>query len=77
MAVGGNQKMPRNTFHSLRKILGARQVSREIAVRALMATVFTECCINCNEKLRDPEFLQAFEHMVDGLLHVERLSKAA
>ncbi|MCI0606573.1 hypothetical protein L0156_26615 [bacterium] len=70
--------MPRNTFHSLRKILGCwQQVDPEIAVRALMATVFTECCHDCNEKLRDADFLKAFEHMVDELLHVQRLSRVA
>ena len=69
--------MPRNTFHRLRNILGAKSVNPETAVRALMATVFTECCHGCNEKLREDEFLQAFERMVDELLHVERLSRVA
>ncbi len=69
--------MPRNTFHSLRKILDSRPVNRETAVRALMATVFTECCNNCNDRMRDEEFLQAFENMVDELVHVERLSRVA
>jgi hypothetical protein len=71
------EQMPRNPFHNLRNIVGSRQVNPEIAVRALMATVFTECCHDCNEKLRDSNFLKAFEHMVDELLHVERLSNVA
>jgi hypothetical protein len=72
------EQMPRNTFHSLRRILGCRQqVEPEIAVRALMATVFTECCHDCNEKMRDKDFLKAFEHMVDELIHVQRLSRVA
>ena len=69
--------MPRNTFYRLRKILESRSVSPETAVRALMATVFNESCHDCNEKLRDEEFLAAFEHMVDELLHVKRLSRVA
>jgi hypothetical protein len=69
--------MPRNTFHRLRKILVSRAVNPEIAVRALMATVFTDACHDCNERLRDEEFLKSFEHMLDELLHVERLSRVA
>jgi len=69
--------MPRNPFHSLRSIVGSRSVNPEIAVRALLATVFTECCHDCNEKMRNADFLKAFEHMVDELLHVERLSNVA
>jgi hypothetical protein len=69
--------MPRNTFHRLRKILVSRAVNPETAVRALMATVYTDACHDCNEKLRDEEFLNAFEHMLDELLHVERLSQVA
>ena len=69
--------MPRNTFHSLRQILESRRVDPETAVRALMATVFTDCCQDCNESLRDEKFLEAFEHMLDELVHVQRLSKVA
>jgi hypothetical protein len=69
--------MPRNTFHRLRNILGSKTVQPEMAVRALMATVFTECCQGCNDKLREEEFIKAFERMVDELLHVEKLSKVA
>ena len=69
--------MPRNTFHRLRKILISRAVNPETAVRALMATVFGDACHDCNEKLRDDEFLNAFEHMLDELVHVERLSRVA
>ena len=69
--------MPRNAFHSLRNILNARSVNPEKAVRALMATVFTECCHDCNEKLRDDDFLRSFEHMLDEMVRVERLSRVA
>lgn len=69
--------MPRNTFYRLRQILNSRAVDPEIAVRALMATVFTDACHDCNEKLRDEEFLKAFESMLDELVHVERLTRVA
>ena len=69
--------MPCNPFHSLRRILGSKEVTPEIAVRALMATVYTESCHDCNEKLRDEEFLNAFERMIDEMIHVGSLSRAA
>lgn len=69
--------MPCNPFHSLRKILDSKAVTPEIAVRALMATVYTESCHHCNEKLRNEEFLNAFEHMIDEMIHVHAISKAA
>ena len=69
--------MPCNPFHSLRRILDSNEVSPEIAVRALMATVYSESCHDCNEKLRDEKFLNAFEHMIIEMLHVQALSKAA
>lgn len=69
--------MPCNPFHSLKKILGSKAVTPEIAVRALMATVYSESCHDCNEKLRDAEFLTAFEHMIDEMLYVQALSSAA
>ena len=69
--------MPCNPFHSLQRILGSKEVTPEIAVRALMATVYSESCHDCNEKLRDAEFLNAFERMIDEMLHVHALSSAA
>ena len=70
-------QMPRNPFHSLREILEAKNVSPEIAVRALMAVVYSESCGDCNEKLRDQAFLNAFQHMIEEMTYVERLSKVA
>jgi hypothetical protein len=69
--------MPCNPFHRLQSILGSKEVTPEIAVRALMATVYSESCHDCNEKLRNEEFLSAFERMVDEMLHVQALSSAA
>jgi hypothetical protein len=69
--------MPCNPFHSLQRILRSKEVTPEVAVRALMATVYTESCHDCNEKLRDEEFLNAFERMIDEMLHVQALSSAA
>jgi hypothetical protein len=69
--------MPCNPFHSLRKILDSKDVSPEIAVRALMATVYSESCHDCNEKLRDENFLNAFEHMIVEMLYVQALGKVA
>ena len=70
-------QMPRNPFHSLREILEVKNVSPEIAVRALMAVVYSESCGDCNEKLRDEAFLNAFQHMIDEMTYGERLSKGA
>ena len=69
--------MPRNPFHSLREILEAKNVTPEVAVRALMAVVYSESCHDCNEKLRDEEFLNAFQRMVDEMTYVETLSHVA
>jgi hypothetical protein len=69
--------MPCNPFHSLRRILGSTDVTPEIAVRALMATVYSESCHDCNERLRDEEFLNAFERMMNEMLRVHALSHAA
>jgi hypothetical protein len=69
--------MPRNPFHRLRAILESKKITPEVAVRALMATVYSESCDCCNEKLRDEKFLQAFEHMLDEMAYVETLSKVA
>ena len=69
--------MPRNPFHRLRAILESKNVTPEIAVHALMATVYAESCHECNEKLRDEQFLRAFEHMIDEMTHVEGLTNVA
>ena len=70
-------EMPCNPFHSLRTILNSKDVTPELAVRALMATVYGESCNDCNEKLRNEEFLNAFEHMINEMVHVQSISRAA
>jgi hypothetical protein len=42
-----------------------------------MATVYSESCHDCNERLRDEEFLNAFERMMNEMLRVHALSHAA
>lgn len=69
--------MPKNTFHRLQNVLESRGVNPETAVRALMASVFIDCCNDCNEKLRDEEFVKGFERLLDDLLRVQQLSQAA
>ena len=60
-----------NPFHEVEQIL---QSNPDIAIRALLATIYLECCDECSTRLRSEEFLKKLAHMMDELKLCHRLS---
>jgi len=64
-----------NPYKSLELILKAEKLDSEMAVRALMATVFAECCPGCHDRFHSEEFLEAFRHLIAELRLCKQLSE--
>lgn len=54
----------KNPFHEILKVIQIESVDSEELLRALMSTIYLQCCEDCSTKLRSDEFLEAFQHML-------------
>lgn len=50
-----------NPFHEIEKAIKSESADPEELMRALMSTIYLECCENCSTKLRSEE---SFLHML-------------
>jgi hypothetical protein len=68
-----------NPFHDLEKTIANETIDSAEIVRALMVTIYLECCDGCGSKLRSQEFIQSFERMIQDmkLCHSLRSKNAA
>jgi len=64
-----------NTYKALETILKTEQIESEMAVRALMATVFAECCPGCHDRFHTEEFLESFRHLIGELRLCKHISE--
>lgn len=64
-----------NTYKKLEQILNEEQIGSEMAVRALMATVFAECCPGCDDRFHTEEFIESFRHLIGELRLCKQISE--
>ena len=65
----------KNPYRLLKEIVRRNRLSPEEVVHAVLASVYTECCSECNEKLHSEEFIKAVNHMMEEIKICKELSK--
>ena len=53
-----------NPFHEIEKAMANECADSQDLMRALMATIYLECCEHCSSRLHSDEFLESFRHML-------------
>jgi hypothetical protein len=56
-----------NVFHDLEKAIANETIDSAEIVRALMATIYLECCEDCGSKLRSADFIESFQRMIQDM----------
>jgi hypothetical protein len=56
-----------NPFHDLEKAIANETIDPAEIMRALMATIYLECCEDCGSKLRSEDFMRSFERMIQDM----------
>ena len=64
-----------NAYKGLSEIAKNSNLGKEELLKALLSTVFSECCENCYEAVHSEEFLKAFHHLLDELELCKSLSE--
>ncbi len=64
-----------NTYKAMEQILNEEQIDSGTAVRALMGTVFAECCPGCHDRFHSEEFTEAFRHLIGELRLCKQISE--
>ena len=54
----------KNPFHEIEEAIKSESADAEELMRALMSTIYLECCEGCSDKLRSEEFVESFRHML-------------
>jgi hypothetical protein len=54
----------KNQFHQIETLIQTESADPRDALRALLASIYLECCEECSSKLRSDEFLAALSHML-------------
>ncbi|MCI0417002.1 hypothetical protein L0222_29895 [bacterium] len=54
----------KNPFHEIEKRIETESINPADAQRALLASIYLECCDECSARLRSDEFLEAFSRML-------------
>jgi hypothetical protein len=54
----------KNPFHQIETLIQTESTDPRDGLRALLATIYLDCCEECSAKLRSDEFLEAFSHML-------------
>jgi hypothetical protein len=53
-----------NPFHEIEKAMAHESADPQDLMRALMSTIYLQCCEDCSSKLRSDEFIESFRHML-------------
>jgi hypothetical protein len=65
-----------NPFHEIEQLLQNDSIASQDAIRALLATIYLECCEQCGARMRSTEFLLAVQRMAKELQLCRRLNTA-
>jgi hypothetical protein len=67
-----------NPFRELRQITqNHKNLTADELLHALQATIYAECCDQCNDHLHSQKFLEAFDHLLSDLEFCKRVQEAA
>jgi hypothetical protein len=54
----------KNPFHQIENLIQTESADPRDGLRALLASIYLDCCDECSAKLRSDEFLEALAHML-------------
>ena len=63
-----------NPFHEIDRILQNESIASQDAIRALLATIYLECCEECGARMRSQEFVLAVQRLAKELQLCRRLT---
>jgi hypothetical protein len=53
-----------NPFHEIEKAIEQESADPQDLMRALMSTIYLQCCEGCSSNFRSEEFIESFRHML-------------
>ena len=65
-----------NPFHVMEQMLQNESIESTEAIRALLATVYLECCDDCGARLRTEDFVEMVRRMMAELKLCRQLTRA-
>ena len=57
----------KNPFHEIEKLIQSESIDPRDGLRALLASIYLDCCEHCSAKLRSDDFLESFSHMLKDM----------
>jgi hypothetical protein len=54
----------KNSFHEIETVIQSESIDSRDALRALLASIYLDCCDECSTRLRSDEFLEALSHLL-------------